>query len=268
MKRIWLIGGTEESATLARAIAALQFPCVVSVTTESATSLYPIAPSIQVWVGKLDPNELPRFIKKYNIGVVLDASHPFAVEISKNVIRVTQDADAVNPHPVAYLRFERPTLTTDETGVWSIESFEKLLETDWLRGQRVLLTIGYRFLSLFKPWQDKAMLFTRILPSQVAVEAAIEAGFSSDRIIALRPPISYELERSLWRQWQISTVITKASGSPGGEDVKRNVAKELGVKLIVVERPAIAYPQVTNSVTEAIAFLSRIINDRSARIQE
>ncbi|WP_238393351.1 precorrin-6A/cobalt-precorrin-6A reductase [Myxacorys almedinensis] len=38
------------------------------------------------------------------------------------------------------------------------------------------------------------------------------------------------LERSLWRQWQISTVVTKASGTPGGEQVKRNVAKALGVK--------------------------------------
>lgn len=259
MKRIWLIGGTQESVTLARAIAALHLPCIVSVTTQSAVSLYPIAPSIQVWVGKLDSNELSRFIKKYNIGVVLDASHPFAVEISKNAISVTQDSDVGNSHRVAYLRFERPMVATDETNVLPVGSFEELLETNWLQGQRVLLTIGYRFLSLFNAWHDRATLFTRILPSQVALEAASEAGFSSDRVIALRPPISCELERSLWQQWQITTIVTKASGTPGGEDVKRRVAEELGVKLIVIERPAIEYPHVTNDVTHALEFCRQFV---------
>ena len=36
-----------------------------------------------------------------------------------------------------------------------------------------------------------------------------------DRIIAIRPPISRELEQALWQQWRISLVVTKASGQSG-----------------------------------------------------
>jgi precorrin-6A/cobalt-precorrin-6A reductase len=263
LKRIWLIGGTGESVILAQAIAHARLPCVVSVTTQSAAALYVIVPTIQVRVGKLDSKELSSFLTKYNIGVVLDASHPFAVDISKNAISAVRDLRGVNSQTLAYLRFERPALesekTSDETTVWFVDTVENLLETDWLQGQRVLLTIGYRFLSLFKAWQARATLFTRILPSPVALEAALESGFSSDRIIALRPPIGFELERSLWQQWQIATVVTKASGTPGGEDIKRKLAAQLGVRLIIIDRPVIAYPQQTSDVEQALQFCRQFL---------
>jgi precorrin-6A/cobalt-precorrin-6A reductase len=70
----------------------------------------------------------------------------------------------------------------------------------------------------------------------------------------LRPPISNDLEAALWRQWQISLVITKASGSAGGEDIKRKVAAELGVSLVVITRPDVAYPLQTSDLLEALEF--------------
>jgi precorrin-6A/cobalt-precorrin-6A reductase len=82
-----------------------------------------------------------------------------------------------------------------------------------LQGQRVLLTIGYTPLHRFQSWHDRATLFARILPSAIALEAAFKAGFTPHNIICLRPPISADLEKALWRQWQISLVVTKASGN-------------------------------------------------------
>lgn len=254
-KRIWLIGGTQESVTLAIALANCHLSCVVSVTTDSAVTLYSCVPELQICVGKLVSEELPRFLASHNISVVLDASHPFAAEISKAAMSAAAQAH------IPYLRFERTVPSAmDTTGVMSVASVESVLDAHLLQGQRVLLTIGYRFLSGFEPWQDKATLFARILPSPVALEAALNAGFTSDRLIALRPPISYDLERSLWQQWQISTVITKASGAPGGEDIKRKLAAELGVKLIVIERPALPYPQQTSDVAQALEFCRQSLN--------
>jgi precorrin-6A/cobalt-precorrin-6A reductase len=258
LKRIWLIGGTQESVTLAIALANLHLSCVVSVTTDSAVALYSCAPEIQVCVGKLVAEELPRFLANHNIGVVLDASHPFAVEISRSAIWAAAQAQ------IPYLRFERTvTSAIDKPDVISVANFEDVLDLNLLQGQRVLLTIGYRFLSVFESWHDQATLFARILPSPVALEAALNAGFTSARLIALRPPISYELERSLWQQWQISTVVTKASGAPGGEDIKRKLAAELGVKLIVIERPALPYPQQTSDLTQALEFCCQSLNPDS-----
>ncbi|WP_242072349.1 cobalt-precorrin-6A reductase [Microcoleus sp. FACHB-68] len=261
--RIWLVGGTQESATLARMIAQEQWPCTVSVTTEAATALYPSAPLLRVRVGKLDAIELAQFLQAESISVILDASHPYAVEVSKLAIA------AACQYQIPYLRYERPRLDlisradhpnfsdqgreNSQTYI-CLDSFDTLLRSEILTGQRVLLTVGYRTLLLFQPWQDKCTLFARILPSVPALEAALAAGFTPDRLIALRPPISLDLERSLWQQWQISLVVTKASGVAGGEDVKRIVASELGVPVVVIDRPAIEYPQQTSDVATAVQF--------------
>jgi precorrin-6A/cobalt-precorrin-6A reductase len=117
-----------------------------------------------------------------------------------------------------------------------------------------LLTVGYRPLPLFAPWQERATLFARILPSVVALQTSLEAGFSPDRLVALRPPVPLALERALWQHWQISQIVTKASGQPGGEETKRQLAAELGVSLIVIARPAIAYPQQTSNLDVALGF--------------
>lgn len=138
-----------------------------------------------------------------------------------------------------------------------MRSLESFLATDALVNQRALLTIGYRSLALFQPWQQRARLFARILPSVTALEAAFVAGFTPDRLIALRPPISLDLERSLWQHWQISMIVTKASGAAGGEAVKRQLAAEFGVTLVVIDRPALAYPQQTSNVRDAIEFCQR-----------
>ncbi|MGK7895867.1 MAG: precorrin-6A/cobalt-precorrin-6A reductase, partial [Xenococcus sp. (in: cyanobacteria)] len=90
-----------------------------------------------------------------------------------------------------------------------------------------------------------------------SLQTALDAGFSSDRIIALRPPINPELEIALWRQWDISLVVTKASGKPGGEDIKQQVANKLGIPLIAIARPAICYPQQTSCLEEVVIFLNK-----------
>lgn len=254
-KRLWLIGGTQESALLAQTIAQSDLECVVSVTTATARSLYPIAPNLTLWVGYLTIASLPTFLQTHQIGAILDASHPFAVEISQVAIAVAQT------YQLPYLRYERPDIAdvskreepAPSPRVY-LDSFTALLAGDYLTGQRVLLTVGYRSLSLFQAWQERATLFARILPSVTALTGALQAGFTSDRLIALRPPISIPLERALWQQWQISIVVTKASGVAGGEAVKRQVATELNLPLIVIGRPHVAYPQQTSEPSVALEF--------------
>lgn len=187
------------------------------------------------------------------ITAIVDASHPFAVEISKLAIA------AAATWNLPYLRFERSSAPSHPTTLGhAFPTFESFLNTDLMLGQRVLLTVGYRLLASFQPWQEKAELFARILPSVTALEAAIAAGFSPARLIALRPPITAAMERALWDQWRISMVVTKASGVAGGEDVKRQVAIELGVKLVVIERPEVNYPQQTSDLSTVMEFCDRV----------
>lgn len=250
MARVWLIGGTQESATLARSLVAANLACVVTIATESARSLYPVAPLLKIWVGRLAAESMPNFLQVHHVVAILDASHPFAVQISQLAIATAKQAC------LPYFRFERlseqPNAVADLPLIFS--DFPALLGSEVLTNQRVLLTIGYQPLPLFQPWQARATLFARILPSVTALTTAIAAGFTPDRLIALRPPISLELERSLWQQWQISIVVTKASGKAGGEAVKQQVAAELKTLLVVIARPEIIYPQQTSDEAEAISF--------------
>jgi precorrin-6A/cobalt-precorrin-6A reductase len=249
--KIWLIGGTAESAEITRSIATLIIPCIVSVTTASARFLYPETPNLKIWVGRLDSDQLGLFLQQERIIGILDASHPYAIEVSQMAIAASQQ------YNLPYLRYERPQLQSSSDAIY-LPNLETLLNGDYLTGKRVLLVLGYRPLECFQIWHDRATLFARILPSKTALEAAIAAGFTSDRLIALRPPVSAKLETALWQQWEISTVVTKASGTAGGEDIKQKVAAELGMTLIVIERPSLDYPQQTNDLNRAIEFCQNL----------
>lgn len=254
-KRLWLIGGTTESATLAVAIACLGLPCIITVTTAAAEALYPKIPMLQTWVGRLNTEQIKQFLQQNQIAAVLDASHPYAVEISQMVIQATAEQQ------IPYLRFERPAVDSqaDNSQVIFLDSFETLLVGDYLYQQRVLLTVGYKALPLFVDWQERSTLFARILPAVASLEVAIASGFSSDRIIALRPPVNAELEKALWRHWEISLVVTKASGVAGGEDVKRLVAAELEVPLVIISRPVVEYPLQTSDFSAALEFCKTLM---------
>jgi precorrin-6A/cobalt-precorrin-6A reductase len=243
---IWIIGGTSDSVKAARSIASLSLPCTVTVTTPDAVSLYKTIPDISIVVDRFDQNSIQLFCQEKNIKLIIDASHPHAAIVSRLAIEYSRSVN------IPYIRYERPRLET-RMGI-ELHSVETLVNGNYLLGQRVLLTLGYKALPLFRDWHDRATLFTRLLPVVHSVERAIEAGFTSDRIIALRPPISAELERALWRQWGITLVITKASGSEGGEDTKRAVAESLGVTLITIARPKIAYPRSTSEITDILHF--------------
>lgn len=236
---LWIIGGTSDSIIIATNLANQEIPCLVTVTTEAARQGYTESKWLQVRVGALEPPDLARFIQQEGIGAVVDASHPFALEISRAAIAAAQALH------LPYWRYERPDLIPADTPlIRYVPSLDAALTINWLAGQRVLLILGYRWLECFRPWQDQAILFARILPSIPALRAAQSAGFTPDRLVALRPPISPEMETALWQQWDISRVIIKASGTAGGEAVKGKVAETLGIPLTVIKRPAQHYPNL------------------------
>ncbi|MDV3002136.1 MAG: Cobalt-precorrin-6A reductase [Chroococcopsis gigantea SAG 12.99] len=240
---IWLIGGTSESVSLSKALSSLSLPCVISVTTPAALDLYPSHPCLKVVAGFITPHTLSHFCIINGIKIIIDASHPYAVEIS----RLAMSCD------LPYLRYERKPVEGDDSTL-ELDSFPALLDAHYLAGERVLLTVGCKALGLFKAWHDRSCLFARVLPVVNSIIAAGSAGFTSDRLIALRPPIGEDLERAIWLGWNISTVVTKANGAAGGEEVKRKLARELGVSLIVIRRPPVIYPRQTDKINDVISF--------------
>ena len=244
--KIWLIGGTSDSATIAQMLLDSDIPFIVTVTTKTACSLYR---TDDIAVGRMNRVEMESFCPKHGILAVIDASHPYAVEISHLAIAVTAKAN------LPYLRYERAsTAIQSNVNITELASFEDLVAGNYLQNRRVLLTVGCKALSLFEPWQSKAVLFARILPKTSSLETALAAGFKCDRLIAIRPPLDRALETALWQQWRINLVVTKASGTAGGEDVKRQVAADLDIPLIIITRPQVIYPRQTSVFAEVVTF--------------
>jgi precorrin-6A/cobalt-precorrin-6A reductase len=249
MKQIWLIGGTSESALLAQKLLAQGERCLVTVTTQAAIALYPESDLITVKVGKLSSTAMAELIQNEGIGKIIDASHPYAREISESAIALSQQFE------IPYLRYERPEVVQqDDKNLIELDSFETLVQGTYLHQQRVLLTVGYKALPYFQSWHQDAVLFARILPTMASLENALSAGFSHKQLIALRPPVSYELEKALCQQWNISLIVSKASGKAGGEDTKQAVAQALNIPLIVIGRPQVAYPKKTSKLEDVVKF--------------
>ncbi len=253
--KVWLIGGTSDSAAIARILITSEIVFIVTVVTQAALSLYSV--NCETAVGCMDREKMQSFCHANQVKAIIDASHPYAVEVSHQAIAISNQLN------IPYLRYERNSYqaqadASTNTSVIKLDSFETLLTGDYLKQQRVLLTVGCKALPLFQSWHNRATLFARILPKAASIETALVAGFTSDRLIAIRPPFNPAWEKALWQQWNISMVITKASGKAGGEDIKRQVAADLNVPLIIITRPQVAYPQQTDSISEVLAFCQQL----------
>ncbi|WP_267383523.1 cobalt-precorrin-6A reductase [Cyanobacterium sp. uoEpiScrs1] len=247
MKKIWLIGGTKDSVKIAESIVSEELTCIITLAAKNTNISYPISSYLTIKRGILNLEKIRLLCQQEKIIAIVDASHPYAVQISQQAITISRE------NHIPYLRYERASLSPSSE-IITLDNFETLVRGNYLRGERTLLTIGYKALPLFKMWQNDAILFARILPKRESLEVAIKAGFSHKRLIALRPPISAELEEALWRQWNISLVVSKASGKQGGESIKRLVAIKLGVKIIIIKRPLINYPKQTNKMSDIMKF--------------
>ncbi|MGF1490227.1 MAG: cobalt-precorrin-6A reductase [Prochloraceae cyanobacterium] len=252
-KRIWLIGGTSESKTIAIAIAKRGWPCTISVTTKRAIALYPKTPHLKIIARAIESELIGKFLVREQIIAIVDATHPHAVNISRGAIA------AANALKIPYLRFDREEIPGSlgdlkKEKAIQLDSFDTLLAGNYLLGKRVLLIVGCKILPRFQVWQSRSTLFARILPYPESLEIALDSGFSPDRIVAIRPPVSLELEKALWQQWQISLIVNKANGRVGGEDIKRVVASQLNVPSITIARPKVNYPQQTYNLDEVLSF--------------
>jgi precorrin-6A/cobalt-precorrin-6A reductase len=126
-------------------------------------------------------------------------------------------------------------------------------------GTRVLLTIGAKQLKHFahlsgshSPLRggDRGVgfdseakrernlhLIARILPSVPSLQQALAAGFTADRLLCLRPPFSRAFNRAILEEYQIELLVTKASGREGGVEEKVLAANDLGIAVLMINRP-------------------------------
>lgn len=240
LPRLWLIAGTGEGPLLAAALLARGWWLRVSVVSAAAARAYAPHPRLELAVGAIAGDAGVAAILERAAALaqpfrwVIDASHPFATEISASLARVCSGSG----QPL--LRLDRPALSSPVGQ--SIAGFPAL-QGQCRAGERVLLAIGARHLARAVACLPGALHHCRILPAAPALRQAMAAGLAPARVACLRPVALAEaepqIERALCRLWRIETVICRGAGGAPQLHWQR-ICSELGLRLLLLERPALA----------------------------
>ena len=199
----------------------------------------------------LNKEEMLNWIKVNGIQVLVDASHPYAEEVTKTAL------ECVNALKIEYVRYERQGALENITGedILRVKNYNEAIDCIKNIDGNILNTTGGNNVSKFINLDFKYRIIHRILPSPKVLTKIVEAGIIIKDIIALQGPISYELEKAFINQYNIKAILTKDSGIEGGVLEKLKAVRGSKIKLIVIEKPKFTYDLVFNSEEKLVEFL-------------
>ena len=226
MDKILLFGGTGEGRALAEWMLAERIPCTVCVATEYGETLLPAG--AEAHVGRMDRDEMAALMGR-GYALVVDATHPYAVEVTENIKAAAEAAG------LPRLRLVRQS----GGGDGCLRAADMAGAAALLRELpgNVLLTTGSKELHHFAVPGLAERCYPRVLPMLDSLERCLTLGFPPRNIICMQGPFSKELNVALLRQYRIKTLVTKDTGGYGGFREKAEAAQEAGCALLVVERP-------------------------------
>ncbi len=230
MEKILIFSGTSDGNRLARCLASENFDITLCVATEYGGKVAPHCSGVTVKSGRLDAGEMKRLITRYGFPAVVDATHPYAKEVSENILSACGETGA------EYLRLGRGAFSCDGAG-WVPSA---AAAAEYLKGTEgnVLLTTGSKELKEFTAVPGyRERLFARVLSTAEVAEKCRELGFEGKNLICMQGPFSEELNYAMLRQIDAKWLVTKESGTRGGFPEKAEAARRAGAELIIIGRP-------------------------------
>lgn len=227
-RRILLLGGTSEALRLARRLGP------ETVYSLAGLGRVPDDLACRVRVGGFGGAEgLAAFIANEGIELLLDLTHPYAAQISHNAARAGEIAGV----PCWALR--RPGWEAGPQDDW--REFE-----DWDDLIRLLTPFNRPF---FTSGREPLAHLHEIPAHQHWTVRCLQAEPAPTRaeVIGARGPFSLESERELFARIACDVLVSKNSGSQSTEP-KLQVARELGLPVLLLRRPAL--PEVDREFAE------------------
>ncbi|MDA8337393.1 MAG: precorrin-6A reductase [Peptococcaceae bacterium] len=228
---IVVLAGTSEGRVLARTLAGRGRRVVACTATAYGGELL-AGSGCTVRSGPLGETSLSGLVS--GARVLVDATHPFAREISVLAARTAAD------HGIPYLRYSRPAFSLpDDPLVHPVPDFGAAALLAPRLGSVIFLATGSKTLDLFLPPARAAgcRVVARVLPAEGVVARCLSLGLSPADIVAAQGPFGREVNVALLRHFGAGVMVTKEDGAPGGLGEKLAACLELGVPLVVVGRP-------------------------------
>jgi precorrin-6A/cobalt-precorrin-6A reductase len=246
-----LFGGTSETAPLAEAVLGAGWRLLVSTATATPLSLA-AHPRLARRRGRLERAGLERLLAARAPAAVIDAAHPYAVELHRALHAAAAAAQ------VPLIRFVRPAAAPPPgTEVRPAADHAEAARLAAATGGPVLLTTGVKDLSVYvaEAGARGTELWARVLPGADSHRAARAAGLPPERILSGRGPFTVEENRRALQAAGARALVTKESGPAGGVGEKYAAAAAAGVPVILVRRPALPPARCVASAAELLAAL-------------
>jgi len=225
-----VFGGTSEGRALAGFLRERNIPALICVATEYGEALLDAGGSVAVHTGRLDAAGMEALLKENAPKHVIDATHPYAAEVSRNI------RAACEARGVPYTRMRRECACGG--GFMEFQDMDALVS--WLNGRPgvIFSALGAKeaaALARVEGFRERVWL--RVLPSAEGLGACLSAGFPAKHVICMQGPFSEELNLALFRETGASILLTKESGDAGGFAQKLSAAQALHMTVAVLARP-------------------------------
>lgn len=236
MTKVLILGGTGEARALAAALVERKIDVVSSLAGVTAEPVLPPGAIRRGGFGGVEG--LARYLAEADIGIVVDATHPFAAVISRHA------CEAAALHGIPYLRLERPAWRAGPGDRWQEVADAPAAAAALPSGATAFVTVGRKELSAFAARDDLRV-----------IARAIEApGFDLPRgwkLVLARPPFTLEAEMALMRDEGVSVLVTKNAGGEATR-AKLDAARALGLPVIMVARPVKPAAETAATVKEMV----------------
>ncbi len=185
---------------------------------------------------------LANYIRSEAITHVVDATHPFAAEMSRNAVA----ACAATGTPLIAL----------ERASWVRVSGDKWIEVPDIASAvaalpetpaRVLLAIGRQHIAPFATRPQHAYTLRFVDPPEGALP------FNAETIVS-RGPFTLEGELEMLRTRGVASIVARNSGGDGAR-AKIDAARVLGLPVIMIARPPLPERPRVHSVAEVMLWL-------------
>ncbi|WP_432988695.1 cobalt-precorrin-6A reductase [Dactylosporangium sp. CA-233914] len=219
MPTVLILGGTGE----ARRLASVLLPANRVISSLAGRVADPALPAGEVRIGGFGgPSGLAAYLRAECVDTVVDATHPFAARMSANA------AQACAETGVALLVLRRPGFA-DISGSHHVPTLQAAAVLLPSLGRRAFVTTGRQGIGYFR---DLPMfLLLRCVDPPEDVPSNVD-------VILDRGPFTVDGEIALMRQYDIDLLVTKDSGG-SMTAAKLDAARELGIPVVVVDRPPV-----------------------------
>ena len=231
MEKVIVFAGTTEGYELCRFLSEHQISVYACAATEYGGKALTETPYLHIHTGRLSREEMEAFFLKEEPNFVLEATHPYAAEVTDNI------KSACEKTGFFYQRVLREQGRQAEKAVY-VESTEAAAEFLNTTEGNVLLTTGSKELKKFLGVKDyKERLYARVLSLPSVMEECSAAGFEGKHLIGMQGPFSRELNEAMLRQFHCRYLVTKDSGKAGGFQEKIDAAFSCGAIPVIIGRP-------------------------------